>query len=39
VVELPDHKFFIATLFVPQMRSRPGLPHPLVTGWLQAAAR
>src|SRR5215212_7896835 len=30
VVELPGHPFFVATLFVPQMRSRPGQPHPLV---------
>jgi CTP synthase (UTP-ammonia lyase) len=37
VIELPAHKFFVATLFVPQMRSRPGQPHPLVTAWLQAA--
>ena len=37
VIELPTHKFFIATLFVPQMHSTPGQPHPLVTAWLQAA--
>ena len=38
VVELPQHPFFIATLFVPQARSRPGAPHPLVNAFLTAAA-
>jgi CTP synthase (UTP-ammonia lyase) len=36
VVELPDHPFFVATLFVPQLRSRPDRPHPLVTAFLRA---
>jgi CTP synthase (UTP-ammonia lyase) len=39
VLELPDHRFFIATLFVPQMGSSPGLPHPLITACLRAAMR
>ena len=38
VVELPDHPFFVATLFVPQMRSTPEQPHPLVTEFVRAAA-
>lgn len=37
VVELPDHPFFIGTLFVPQTRSRPDAPHPLVTAFVRAA--
>jgi CTP synthase (UTP-ammonia lyase) len=36
VIELPGHPFFIGTLFVPQMRSTPQNPHPLVTAFLQA---
>lgn len=36
VVELPDHPFFIGTLFVPQLRSSPGNPHPLVTAFVRA---
>jgi CTP synthase (UTP-ammonia lyase) len=36
VVELPEHPFFVGTLYVPQMRSQPGKPHPLVTKILQA---
>jgi CTP synthase (UTP-ammonia lyase) len=38
VVELPDHPFFVGTLFVPQLRSSENQPHPLVTGLLRAAA-
>ena len=37
VVELPGHDFYVATLFVPQMRSSVGNPHPLVVAFLQAA--
>lgn len=37
VLELPEHPFYLATLFVPQTRSTPEEPHPLVTGLLQAA--
>jgi CTP synthase (UTP-ammonia lyase) len=37
VLELPEHPFYLATLFVPQTRSTPEQPHPLVTGFLQAA--
>ncbi|MEZ4861329.1 MAG: hypothetical protein R3C14_08485 [Caldilineaceae bacterium] len=36
-VELPGHRFYLATLFLPQMRSQPGQPHPLITAYLQAA--
>jgi CTP synthase (UTP-ammonia lyase) len=30
IVELGTHPFFIGTLFVPQARSNPGRPHPLI---------
>ena len=39
VVELPDHPFFVGTLFVPQLRSTPERPHPLVTAFIRAAGR
>ena len=39
VVELPDHDFYVATLFVPQMRSSAGSPHPLVVAFLRAACK
>jgi CTP synthase (UTP-ammonia lyase) len=38
VLELQGHPFFFGTLYVPQLRSRPGAPHPLI-GALVAAAR
>jgi len=38
VIELPDHPFFLGTLFVPQARSTAGNPHPLVNAFLKAAS-
>ena len=38
ILELPAHPFYIGTLFVPQVRSEPGKPHPLVIAYLKAAA-
>ncbi len=37
IVELPDHPFFLATLFLPQARSSAAEPHPLLTGFAAAA--
>lgn len=36
VMELAEHPFYVATLFVPQARSTPERPHPLLTGLLEA---
>ena len=36
-VELPGHRFFIATLFQPQLSSRPEAPHPFWLAFLRAA--
>ena len=38
VVELPGHPFFIGTLYVPQARSTPEAPHPLVSAFVRAVA-
>jgi CTP synthase (UTP-ammonia lyase) len=38
IVERPSHPFFMATLFLPQLSSAPGSPHPLIVAFLQAAA-
>jgi CTP synthase (UTP-ammonia lyase) len=38
-VELSDDPFFIATLFQPQLSSRPETPHPVWLAFLQAAMR
>lgn len=37
VIELPQHPFFLGTLFVPQARSTLGNPHPLVNRFLSVA--
>lgn len=37
VVELSDHPFYVATLFLPQVASSPGTPHPLIVSYLEAA--
>lgn len=39
LLELAGHPFFVATLFVPQLRSTPAAPHPLVRGLLHAAGQ
>jgi CTP synthase (UTP-ammonia lyase) len=36
VVELPNHPFFIGTLFVPQFNSTEAKPHPLLVNFLRA---
>ena len=38
IVELPDHPFFLATLFLPQARSSAASPHPLLRGYAAAVA-
>ncbi|HTB20516.1 MAG TPA: hypothetical protein VK708_20475 [Bryobacteraceae bacterium] len=37
IVELESHPFFVGTLFVPQARSMPGKPHPLVLEFCRSA--
>jgi CTP synthase (UTP-ammonia lyase) len=36
VVELPEHPFYLGTLFVPQMRSTAERPHPVVNAFFAA---
>lgn len=38
-VERPEHPFFVATLYQPQLRSSPGAPHPVFLGLLRAAGQ
>jgi len=38
IVELPEHPFFVATLFLPQARSTHENPHPLLKGYAAAIA-
>jgi CTP synthase (UTP-ammonia lyase) len=35
IVELPDHRFFMATLFLPQLSSSFDLPHGLIVAYLK----
>lgn len=37
LVELTTHRFFIATLFLPQLSSSAARPHPLIVAYLKAA--
>lgn len=39
VAELPGHPFFLATLFQPELHGDGTRPHPLITGFAQAALR
>ncbi|MEX1064178.1 MAG: CTP synthase [Candidatus Paceibacterota bacterium] len=38
IIELPKHKFFMATQFHPELKSRPLSPHPIFAGFIKAAA-
>jgi len=38
IFTLPDHRFFVATLFVPSLTSTRARPHPLIVAFLRAAA-
>jgi CTP synthase (UTP-ammonia lyase) len=38
ILELAHHPFFLLTLFVPQARSAPHAPHPLLVALARAAA-
>ena len=37
IVEISNHPFFIATLFLPQLSSRPGRVHPLINAFVKSA--
>jgi CTP synthase (UTP-ammonia lyase) len=39
IVELVGHPFFLATLFLPQTRSAPGRPHPILAGFAAEVRR
>ena len=37
IIELPDHPFFMAGQFHPELKSRPTRPHPMFRGFVGAA--
>lgn len=39
MIELPEHPFFIACQFHPELKSRPDNPHPLFVGFVAASGK
>ncbi len=39
IIELPDHPWFIAVQFHPELKSRPFAPHPLFASFIEAAVK
>jgi len=39
IIELPNHPWYVATQFHPELKSRPAHPHPLFASFVQAAVR
>ncbi len=39
MIEIPDHKYFIATQAHPEFKSRPNRPHPLFDGLIAASMK
>ncbi len=39
LIEIPEHPYFVATQFHPELRSRPTRPHPLFRSFIAAASR
>jgi CTP synthase len=39
MVELPDHPWFVAGQFHPELKSRPNRAHPLFREFIRAAAQ
>ncbi|NLY91474.1 MAG: CTP synthase [Firmicutes bacterium] len=37
IVEIPDHPWFVATQYHPELKSRPHKPHPIFRGFVGAA--
>ncbi|MCL2580415.1 MAG: CTP synthase [Oscillospiraceae bacterium] len=37
IVEISDHPWFVGVQFHPEFKSRPNRPHPLISGFVQAA--
>ena len=36
IIELPDHPWFLAVQFHPELKSRPVAPHPLFSSFIKA---
>lgn len=38
VLERADHRFFLGTSYLPQIRSQEGAPHPIIAAYVRAVA-
>jgi CTP synthase len=39
IIEFPEHPWYVATQFHPELKSRPAHPHPLFASFVEAAVR
>ncbi|MFN8577893.1 MAG: CTP synthase [Candidatus Sericytochromatia bacterium] len=39
IIELPEHRWFVASQFHPEFKSRPSKPHPLFLGFIDSAIK
>lgn len=39
IIEIPNHRFFVATLFVPQSKSTKENPHPIIKSFIQESLK
>ena len=39
MIELKDHPYYVATQAHPEFKSRPDAPHPLFSGFIEAALK
>ncbi|MBI5033653.1 MAG: hypothetical protein HZB51_24295 [Chloroflexi bacterium] len=39
IIELPERRFFVATLYLPQLLSKPNAPHSLIVAYLKSASK
>lgn len=37
IMEIPEHKWFVAVQFHPELKSRPNRPHPIFASYIRAA--
>lgn len=39
IIDFPEHPWFVASQFHPEFKSRPGKPHPLFLGFIEASIK
>jgi len=38
IIEIPEHPFYLGTLYVPQSKSKPESPHPIITEFVKTVS-